>query len=183
MYGGALAAGLLAVLSLARPAPAQANVAGHWEVREGAVAYEVSHALHGAVGRSAAVQGDAHCERAACTFRFSVPLASFDSGDEDRDRDMQAVTLASEHPHVVVEGRGELVDGAAARLHLRVTWAGRQVELEPLRMGIERSWRRLRVKGNFALSLTAFGIQRPALLGLPISDRVRIYVDLTLAPA
>lgn len=157
------------------------DVSGDWEVREGRVSYEVSHLLHGAVGRSRAVRGTAQCKAARCSFRLTVPLATFDSGDAERDRDMLAVTQAGRFPAAVVEGTGRLVEDGTARVQPAVLLAGRRVPLEPVRLQVERGWWRLHVQGSFAIALSAFGIERPALLGVPISDTVWIHLELTFA--
>jgi len=175
---------LLAAAALALPAPARAmDVAGHWAVKQGTVKYEVSHILHEALGTSHAVQGGADCTAQRCTFHFSVALDSFDSGDADRDRDMLAVVDAVEHPRVEVQGTGHLAGDDAAVLQLTVRLAGASVELPPLRVTVQRGWWSLQVHGAFPISLQTFHIPRPALLGVPISDTVRIYVDLSFGSA
>jgi polyisoprenoid-binding protein YceI len=177
------AASLLAGLLLLPPRLQAAGVAGRWAVRSGTIAYEVSHVLHSALGRSKEVQGTLDCEAQRCRFEFHVPLASFDSRDADRDRDMRAVLDAPRFPTAEVRGSGILVGEDEAVVEGSVTLAGATVALPPTRFRVERGWWRLRVRGSFALSLEAFGIQRPALMGIHISDALVVYVNLELGSA
>ena len=160
-----------------------ADLSGRWAVRDGKIAYEVTHVLHSALGRSTSVKGTLNCETQPCRFRFRVPVASFDSHDADRDRDMQVVVNASRFPLAEVTGSGRLVSDEEAVVEGSITLAGATVALPPTRFRVERGWWSLKVQGRFTLALDALGIQRPALMGIPIADEVLIYVDLELGSA
>jgi polyisoprenoid-binding protein YceI len=173
---------LLAVaLPALAPAARATDLAGHWKLRQGTVSYEVSHILHEAKGVSTAVSGGADCQAEACRFDFSVPVASFDSKDADRDRDLLAVVQAARFPEARVRGQGRLAAGGQAVLQVTAELAGARVALPPFRVQVRHGWWSLHVQGSFPISLQAFGIARPALLGVPISDTVLIYLDLDFA--
>jgi polyisoprenoid-binding protein YceI len=185
---------LLALLPLAALLPAAllptvllptaahgADLAGHWSVRSAKVSYEVNHVLHQAVGRTTAVTGNVRCEEQACTFDLTVPVSSFDSGDAERDHNMLATVHAAQFPLAEVRGSGRLVEGGEAVVEGSISLAGASAPLAPTRFRVTRGWWSLRVEGSFELSLRALAIERPALLGVPIADAVRIYVELELA--
>jgi polyisoprenoid-binding protein YceI len=171
---------LLGCLVLAGVVHAQ-DVTGRWRVREGTIKYEVSHVLHGAVGQSSRVQGELDCRTAVCSVHLSVPVASFGSGHAERDGDARALLESARFPLAEVRGTGRLLEPETAVVQGTVRLAGGQAALPPTRFRVERGWWSLRVRGQFALSLAELGIAPPALLGVPISDTVWIYVDLRFA--
>jgi len=175
---------LLAALLLTLPATARAmDVAGNWSVRSGTIKYEVTHLLHSAVGVSKAVAGKAECTATHCRFHIRVPVASFDSQNAERDADMRAVAKAVQFPQAEVIGEGKLVGDGQAVLQGEIHFAGATVPLPPTRFDVEHGWWSLRVRGSFSLSLERCGIPRPALLGVPVADSIRIYVELQLGSA
>jgi hypothetical protein len=170
---------------LLAPVPAGAfwglgSLDGAWRVTSGQVSYRVRHFMHDAQGVSQQIAGSAHCAAPTCTLALRVPVASFVSSDPDRDRDMQAATQAVAHPRVSVQGSLRLASAEAGEAVLMITLAGATRRLAGIPVQIDRSWDEARVTARFALSLRDFGIEPPALLGIPIKDEVRIDVDLRL---
>ncbi len=171
--------GLLLCLTL--PAmQAQADLDGRWRVAAGSAKYEVRHVMHGALGSSDDVQGEMTCRAQRCRFRLFVSLDTFRSGDAERDEDLLGVMRAAEHPLAVVEGTGRRLAAGEAVIVPTVQLGGGRATLPPVRVTLDEGWWQLEVRGRLALSLTALGIERPTLLGLPIADEVLIYVELRL---
>jgi hypothetical protein len=111
-------------------------------------------------------------------------VASFDSGNSNRDEHMREVTHEVEHPYCEVKGTA-----AGVRLPLggpeKITLAA-TVQLNGQRASVEipvqltPSGGRPRATFSFAISLDGFKIQRPSLLFVKVDDRVVIEGDLLL---
>ena len=159
----------------ARAAPA---VTGTWRIETGQVSYRVRHSMHDAQGTSHEVSGQAECAAGVCMLALTVPVASFVT--KDPDRDMRAVTRAAAHPLVRIGGALRELAGDALAGAVRIDFASATVELPAVRERFERHWRSVEAAGSFDLSLRAFSITPPALLGIPIDDAVTIEFHLTL---
>ncbi|MNX92419.1 YceI-like domain protein [compost metagenome] len=157
---------------------------------ESTVTYHVSHPLHGATGVSHQLAGTISLMPGAnpelvIPLRLSVPLASFDSGNRNRDRNMLSVMSAARYPEAVL-----VIE--------RVTWinkqtSGSQTSAEgtgmgsltlkgvsrPITVSLNGSLNgpRLEVNSRFSVLLSEYGIERPSLLFRPIDDRVDL--DIT----
>jgi polyisoprenoid-binding protein YceI len=154
------------------------------------VRYHVVHKLHRVAGASSTIEGKAVLKPDGQVLAMvRVPVASFDSGDRNRDANMREVVDASGHPFVVLRGVARL--GAQlpvaeraitvqTRMEAEVELRGERkpvvvpltVELVPGGSG--------RARGSFEVSLDAFGIERPSLLFVKVEDACRIEVDLAL---
>ncbi|GEM_PF-337406 len=111
-----------------------------------------------------------------------APVASFDSGNDRRDRKMREVTEAERYP--VVEFRatevqplrwGRTDDGRAGRWRATgtLTFHGRAHPVEApvlVRVGTDS----VSARAQFAISLTRFDVERPSLLWASIGDTIRI---------
>ncbi len=144
------------------------------------ISYRIVHPLHRVDGRSASVQGgavvqpDGHVVAGAL-----VPVASFRSGDADRD----ARTVEILGRLVTFKGQTRLpASGARAE----VTMQG-QLSLNGMRrpliipmtvdLGPDGT---ARVRARFDVSLENHGVERPSLLLMKIEDTCRIEIDLLL---
>lgn len=173
------------LLLLLAPAPAggfwgPGALDGVWRVTGGQVRYRVRHFMHDAEGVSRGASGSARCQAPTCAVDVRVPVASFVSKDSERDRDMRAATRAVAHPLVTVRGSLRLASAEAAEADLMVSLAGVTRRLGGIAVRIDRSWDEAQVTARFAISLREFAIEPPALLGIPISDTVRIDATLRL---
>lgn len=157
---------------------------GTWTVdsAQSALRYAVNHKLHKVDATSKEAEGKA-VVRPDGTLMVEVraPVASFKSGDGNRDEHMLEVMNVGAHPFVVFKGLGHLAHGDA-QLQLQG-----QIELHgvkapaPVSLSLEaQPDGSLRVKGSFDVSLDAHGIERPSLLFAKVDDACRIEVDLLL---
>ena len=153
------------------------------DVSASVVRYGIVHRLHRVSGRSANVQGKATLDPDGTVVAgVLVPVASFRSGDDDRD----ARTVEILGTFVVFKGKGHLPPGQrqaqvtmqgeltvhAVRRPLTVTLT---VELEPDGAA--------RVRGGFELSLEGHRVERPSLLFVKVGDICKIELDLLMRDA
>ncbi|MFB6272669.1 MAG: YceI family protein [Salinibacter sp.] len=111
-----------------------------------------------------------------------VLVASFDSGNDRRDRKMREVTEAKQYP--LVEFRttalqpvqwGRSTDGHAGKWKVRgeLTFHGR-THLVETTADVRVTDGQVRVRAKFAISLTRFKVERPSLLWASIDDKIRL---------
>jgi polyisoprenoid-binding protein YceI len=156
-----------------------------------AVRYHVVHKLHRVEATSSRVEGKAVIQpdnRLLVMAR--APVATFDSGDGNRDAHMQEVMETGRFPFVVLKAVARL-DGAAlvASGGPRTVEVKLEGELElhgvkaPLVVPVQVELRpdgTVRARASFDVSLDAHGIERPSLLLVKVDDACRIDVDLVL---
>lgn len=153
------------------------------------VRFEVVHKLHHVEGSSRDIEGKAVVkdERTVLAM-IRIPVASFRSGDANRDAHMLEVLEIGEHPFVVFKGIARM-PGGDGELGGPVIMEG-EVDLHGVKrpvtvpVTVERAGGDvLRVRGSFGVSLVAHQIERPSLLFVKIDDDCRIHVDLALRRA
>lgn len=102
----------------------------------------------------------------------SVDVMTFDSGNSNRDSHAMETIDALTYPDArfsstdIVQHNDTLSVGGSLLFH-GVT--------KPVRLNAISRWtaRELSVDGTFALSLTAFAVERPSMLMLPVEDTLR----------
>jgi len=113
--------------------------------------------------------------------RLSVPVASFDSGNNRRDRKMRETLDAAQHPtvrfqtdSVRVDAWGRTRDGHAGRwtVYGPLTFHGRTRPIEAT-VRVRVTDDSLTAGTSFPISLTRFEVDRPTLLFVPIDDTIR----------
>jgi polyisoprenoid-binding protein YceI len=150
--------------------------------------YVVTHKLHEVDAASKEVEGKAVVKADfAVLAEFRAAVASFKSGDGNRDEHMLETMQAASIPLVSFKAVAHL--GAGGKQDEPLVLKGQlefhgvkkpysfPVTLEPQADGS------VRVKGAFDVSLDAHGVERPSLLLVPIEDACRIDVDLLLRRA
>ncbi len=166
-----------------------------WSVEpaQSTVRYHVVHKFHRVTGITSTVEGKAVLKPDGQVLAMvRIAVASFDSGDRNRDANMREAIGASTHPFVVFRGIAALGSDAVAAsrsVALEIRMQG-EVELHgvkrpvvvPLAIELEPGGAG-RARGSFEVSLDAFGVERPSLLFVKIEDACRIEVDLALRPA
>lgn len=152
--------------------------------------FRVVHPFHEVNGESRSVEARAVVRpdgQVAAMVR--APLATFRSGDANRDAHMLEALGAASHPFVIFKGGARLPPGhdLAAPGSLAVAMVG-EVELRGARRRVEvplaveaRAGGQLLVRGRFDLSLEGHGVERPSLLLVKIEDACRIDLELLLA--
>lgn len=170
---------LAAVVALAPRGRATAD--SQWVLQQSTITYHISHPLHHVDGVSHAARGKGVCHSGLCDFLIAVPVKSFDSGDSNRDLHMLQATRGAEFPMVSV--RTELPEAAngadTIRADLEIQFAGqttvyKQVPLARIAHGSD-----IEITGTIPATLSAFKVERPSLLSIPVKDDVPIDVDMT----
>jgi polyisoprenoid-binding protein YceI len=179
---------LAAALALAAVPTAARNLAV--EFGASSLTYRIVHKLHEVEGRSKRVEGRAVVQPDGKILAMvRVPVATFDSGDGNRDGNMQEAVESGKFPFAVVKGVARVEPAAfegPRPATFQATLAGelefhgvkRPIEV-PLTVTLEAGGL-ARVKGEFALSLDAHGVERPSLLFVKVEDACRIAFDLLL---
>jgi hypothetical protein len=100
-----------------------------------------------------------------------VDVTTFDSGNSNRDSHAMEVIDALTYPEARFESTEIVERGDSLRIQGELTFHGVKKGIEALGTA---AWtnKRLDVKGSFELSLTAFSVDRPTLLLIPVEDRL-----------
>jgi polyisoprenoid-binding protein YceI len=101
-----------------------------------------------------------------------VDVMTFDSGNSNRDSHAMEVIESIKYPDVTFAGTTVTQNADSVLVSGRLTFHG--VTKDIVMRGVA-TWGEhvLRVEGGFTLSLTAFKIERPALLMVPVDDALR----------
>ena len=153
------------------------------ELRQGALTYTVVHKLHEVRGTSRQLEGRALAQPDGnVRVQVRAKIASFDSGNSNRDAHMREVTHDAAHPYAEVKGtmsgvRLPLSAPQDSTLHATVELNGQKqaqdvpVKLEPAEGGVRATF-------SFPISLDRFKVERPELLLIKVDDRAKISGDL-----
>jgi polyisoprenoid-binding protein YceI len=155
-------------------------LAQSYDLREGALTYTVVHKLHEVKGTSRELQGRAVLQGGTLKVQVRAKVASFDSGNGNRDEHMREATHEPAHPYAQVKGTAQDVSVSRpsdVKLNATVELNGVQrqqtipVHLEPQDGGV-------RAKFSFPISLDGFKVERPELLFVKVEDKATIDGDL-----
>ena len=159
---------LCAWLSLISALAAAAPRASIFDLNRGAITYTVVHKLHEVKGTTRALEGRAQVlPSRELRVQVRTRVASFDSGNSNREEHMREATHEPEHPFAEVKGtaRGVRLPVAAPldlELDATVQLNGlRQRQRIPVRLTAEGS--AVRARFSFSISLDAFHVERPEL--------------------
>lgn len=151
------------------------------------VRYFVKHKLHPADGRSASIEGKAVVQPDGKVLAMiRVPVASFDSGDSNRDSNMRDTLEAAKYPYVVFKGVTSLVMPAAEGKPIPMTLQG-ELDFHGVKRAVDvpvtlqfAADGGATVKGKLVVSLDAHQIERPSLLLIKLEDDCAIEFELAL---
>lgn len=152
-----------------------------WVLKQGTLAYHVSHPLHQIDGVSTAVKGKGNCRDGQCDFLIAVPVDSFDSGDSNRDLHMLQATRGAQFPLVVVRTRApeSVATTATFNLDLEIQFAGQTVHYKQVPFKLVVEGKDTRITGTIPAKLSDFKIDPPSLLTIPVKDDIPVKVDMT----
>jgi hypothetical protein len=177
--------GKIVLLLLLLPALGFASeLKGNWVLDKSEIGYKVTHPLHHVIGKSTEARGKGICSAAKCQFIVAVPVKSFDSGDSNRDLHMLQITKGADDPLIQVNvmfptPSGKAIPGKISA-DLEIQFAGQKVNYSKVKFGVvSLEPGQVRVTAVISLSLKAFDITPPSLLGVPIEDSVPIQLDTT----
>lgn len=152
---------------------------------ESVIEYTGSAPMHNWTGTSRDVSGTFvlnpdHADSSRAVIR--VPVASFDSGNDRRDRKMREVTEAEQHPLVRFRGTeiqplrwGRSSDGKAGQWEA-VGTLGFHGKTHPVdaTVRVHTGPDSVYARAQFPISLTRFEVERPSILWASIGDTIRI---------
>jgi polyisoprenoid-binding protein YceI len=178
---------LLLLLVAASPAAGRTFTV---EPAKSTVRYHIVHKLHRVTGASSTIEGKGVLRPDGTVLAMvRVPMASFDSGERNRDADMREAVDARQHPFVVFKGTTRLDGDVLPTAQPTTVQAKMDGEIElhgvkkpvvvPLTIELSPDGT-VRARGSFEVSLDAFGIKRPSLLFVKIEDACKIDLDLAL---
>lgn len=158
--------------------------------QESSITYRLKHPLKTVMGKSEEVACEVGITQDTLSSRIhcSVAVATFNSGDGNRDSHVLETVHALKFPSVQFSGRTVSKVGAGAESLGTKQGESWHIEGEldfhgvkkPLTFAaqLSRTGGKATVTGSFPVSLTAHGIKRPSLLFLATEDTV--YIDLNL---
>lgn len=175
----------LAVLALLAAAPEQQALSV--DPAASAVRYHLDHKMHSVDGRSSALEGKAVIASDGKVLAMvRIPVASFDSGDANRDSHMRETLDAGKHPFVVFKGVSSVLVPAAYGKAVPMTLQG---ELDfhgvsrPIAVPVSAEFGpdgSALVTGRMKVSLEAHRIERPSLLFVKVDDECAIEFSLKM---
>ena len=153
----------------------------------GEISYTVVHKLHQVTGTTRKLEGLARLQPGGPTLvQVRAPVATFDSGNSNRDAHMREATHEPLHPVAEVKGTLPPVTLPLAgpqdvTLDARVELNGIQ-QKQAIPVHLEPSGpRAVRAKFSFPISLDTYRVDRPELLLIKIDDRAVISGDVVFA--
>lgn len=180
---------LLLLLAVVRPGwgdPAHAQrVAATIDSTASVVHYTGTAPLHSWRGTSRSVDGQfvllpdrPDSSRAV----VRIPVATFDSGNDRRDRGMRDVTEAERYPFVTfrgtdfspaIWGRGDTGYRGTWAITGTLTFHGRTHPITDT-VSVQVDGDTVRARAQFDISLTRFDVERPGFMGFTVGDTIRI---------
>jgi polyisoprenoid-binding protein YceI len=176
---------LVALALLAAGAPEQQSLTV--DPSASVLRFHVDHRLHPVDGRSSSIEGRAVIAPDGKVLAMvRVPVASFDTGDANRDSNMRETLEASRHPFVVFKGVTRLDAPAARGRPIETTLRG-ELDFHGVKSPVEvpvtvqfADDGSAQVKGRMKVSLDAHRIERPSLLFVKLDDTCTIDLELRL---
>jgi hypothetical protein len=172
-----------AIIVCACAALAQETAPSLYGLKEGALTYVLVHKLHVVRGTSHKLEGLAKIQPGAPTLvQVRAPVASFDSGNSNRDSHMRGATHEAAHPYVEVKGtlpplKLPLAGPTEVPLDARVELNG-ESERRTIPVALTPEGSGIRAKFSFPVSLDAHHVERPELLLVKVEDQVTIEGNL-----
>ncbi|HEY6952896.1 MAG TPA: YceI family protein [Bacteroidota bacterium] len=162
------------LIATAGTASAQSTIAETLK-GESWMSYRMVHPLHTFDAKSTSVEYKLDIDPSAKeikTVAAQVDVTTFDSGNSNRDSHAMEVIDAITYPDVTFTSTGVTQRGDSVSVAGKLTFHGITNDIV---VAAKPVWsaNRLDVDGNFDLSLTAFKIERPSLLMMPVQDNVR----------
>jgi hypothetical protein len=127
-------------------------------------------------GESPDLKGKIVCDNNACEFLIAIPVKSFKSGDESRDNNMLIAVEESKHPHVIARGKFPETNLSQSLWKLSA-----EVEFHGIKKNYEVQISKKSTSefhSTFIVNLDQHQVEKPALLGVAISNDVPVNFNL-----
>jgi polyisoprenoid-binding protein YceI len=143
--------------------------------KESSITYRIVHPLHEieATSKDATYRVEIDpAKKEIISVSTDVDVMTFDSGNSNRDSHAMEVIDAISYPEVTFVSSSITQVGDSLKVTGRLTFHGVTQDIVALAAS-KWSSDKLEVRGSFVLSLTAFKIERPSLLMIPVEDALR----------
>ena len=143
---------------------------------ESFLTYKLIHPLHEVEATSKDVDCMIDYNDATKTIQsttFSADVSSFDSGNSNRDSHAMEVLDALTYPTVSFQSKSITTSGMNLTVSGDLTFHGQTKPVDFIATTSSGN-NKLTVQGAANVSLTAFGIDRPSLMMIPVQDTLRI---------
>jgi polyisoprenoid-binding protein YceI len=155
------------------------------------VTYHLVHKLHKVDGTTKKVDGRAVIlPDGKVQVEVRVPVATFDSGNVNRDAHMKEVTEAGRFPTLEVKAIGTGIKPPPAGPETQTVPAKAQIEFHGIKqiadIKVEISFAKdggAKAVTHFPISLDAFKVERPSLMFVKVNDDVVVDARLAFKPA
>jgi polyisoprenoid-binding protein YceI len=140
--------------------------------QESSITYQLTHPLHEIESTSK----DANCfidadpaKKEIKKVSVQVDVTSFNSGNSNRDSHAMEVIDALSYPDSRFISSSVVQNGDSVKVYGKLTFHGITRDIG---IAAKTNWSngKLTVTGNFDISLTAFNVERPSLLMIPVKD-------------
>lgn len=142
---------------------------------ESSMRYRIVHPLHKIEASSKEVKYRLEADPAMkkiYSVTAEVDVTTYDSGNSNRDSHAMEVIDAITYPEASFSSTSIVQDGDSVDVAGKLTFHGITRDIL-IKSAPTWSESRLRVVGDFAISLTDFKIERPSLLFMPVEDTLR----------
>jgi polyisoprenoid-binding protein YceI len=172
----------IAYLTIAASAIALSQVRTlHLDKNGSSIEYLLVHPLHKVEAKSkeaeATIKAD-FAKKEITDVTAQVDVSTFDSGNSNRDSHAMEVIDAIDYPQAEFKSDHVTMNGDSVKVTGRLTFHGVTNEVTMYAAAYWSSGK-LDVKGAFDISLTAFKVERPALLMIPVEDKLRFTLQGT----
>jgi polyisoprenoid-binding protein YceI len=142
------------------------------EKKESEITYKLTHPLHEieAVSKDVSCWIDMDVNKKVIQKAFvQVPVTTFNSGNSNRDSHAMEVIDAISYPDVRFTSTNIAQKGDSLMITGKLTFHG---ITKIVNIAAAENWKnnKLMITGNFDISLTAFKIERPSLMMIPVKD-------------
>ncbi len=150
---------------------------------ESTISYSLIHKMHEVKGVSKNFKCvvDLATDSSKSRVYVKSAVAEFNSGSSSRDANMLEVLEAVKYPSVEFVSDSVRREGREWRVFGRLSFHGVKKPIHFL-VKEEASGNKVRIRGNFAVSLTEFKVERPRLLMIPVDDDLQIEIDVVANP-
>ena len=149
---------------------------GNYGLKSGHIQYAAKHPLHAFEANSEAAKGKVACSASRCEILVAAPVKSFDSANSNRDAHMLEITKGIQFP--LVSFRADFAPNATpTELSGEVEFAGRKHALTLAHLQWQGDATHPRVTADGVFQLQDFGIEAPALLGVPMSQDIALKIN------
>lgn len=146
------------------------------------ISYKGEHPLHSWEGTSREINFKMDCEKNICELFISVPLNSFDSGNDSRDSNMLYYTESLLYPNVSFKSKKfnfNSVNDTSIDMSGILDFHGIQKEI-PIKVSLSKESNSFIGKCDFDIDITSFNVERPSLLMMKISEIIKIQANLKM---